>query len=147
MEAYAGIPLVYLGLWEAAKRGQYGKGREESFKKLAYQACRSLHGYARVFPIAEPRAWLWQGVFDWRDGRPSKARQAWQKSADGARRLAMPYDLALAEFEIGRHLAMDDPQRGDYLERAARRFAELGAAWDLQRVGGKEQGKESKGTY
>ena len=57
----------------------------------------------RIYPIAKPRAWLWQGLYDWLDGKPGRARRAWQKSLAMAQKLAMPYDEALAYYEVGRH--------------------------------------------
>jgi hypothetical protein len=44
----------------------------------------------------------------------------------------MPYDEALAHFEIGRHAGGDE--RRDHLDRAADIFKRLGAEYDLQRA-------------
>jgi hypothetical protein len=49
-----------------------------------------------------------------------------------AQKLAMPYDEALAHFEIGRHASGDE--RRDHLDRAADIFKRLGAEYDLQRA-------------
>ncbi len=46
----------------------------------------------------------------------------------------MPYEQGLAHYEIGRHLAVDDPARQAHLARAAEIFGQLEAAYDLRRV-------------
>ena len=120
--AYGHIAEVYLSVWEKEKAQKTGAGAE--LKKLAGEACKSLHRCARLFPIAQPRAWLWQGVYDWLDGKPIRARLAWQKSLSAAQRLGMPLDEALAFYEIGRHAASDE-QAGN-LKRANEIFDRLG---------------------
>ncbi len=134
-EGYAALPVVYMGLWRAQMKGQYdAPSGTVHFKKLAAKACRSLHGYARIFPIAKPRAWLWQGAYYWLARKPGKAHGAWQKSLNHARRLDMPYDQGLAHYEIGRHLPMDDGERNEHLRQALRIYSQLGTVWDLERV-------------
>jgi hypothetical protein len=93
-------------------------------KKLARAACKSLHRCARLFPVAQPRAWLWQGVYKWLDGKPVRARLAWGQSLAAAQRLGMPYDEALALYEIGRHAAGDE--QGANLTGAYEIFDRLG---------------------
>jgi tetratricopeptide (TPR) repeat protein len=133
-EAYAGLPVVYMGLWQAEVKGQYKATEHVDLKKLARKACRSLHVYARVFPIAKPRAWLWQGVYEWLVNKPDNANKSWQKSLDYAEHLEMPYDLGLAHYEIGRHLSTENRARKEHLEQAVQIFVELDAAWDLARA-------------
>jgi hypothetical protein len=48
-----------------------------------------------------------------------------------AERLAMPYEQALAHYEIGRHARADDPARGAHLARARDLFTRLGTTYDL----------------
>jgi hypothetical protein len=103
-------------------------------KAQARRACKALFSYARVFPIGRPRAYLWQGLFEWLSGRPTQAHQLWRKSLAAAERLDMPYAQGLAHFEIGRHLPPDDPNRSKHLTQACRLFIQLGAAYDLQRA-------------
>jgi hypothetical protein len=43
----------------------------------------------------------------------------------------MPYEQALAHFEIGRCLDPGDPSRQEHLTRAAELFRALGADYDL----------------
>ncbi|MCI0527435.1 MAG: hypothetical protein L0Y56_08320, partial [Nitrospira sp.] len=107
---------------------------DTEIKLLAGRACKALHRYARIFPIGRPRAWLWQGLYDWLAGRPSKAFKTWKKSLATAEQLVMPYEQGLTHYEIGRHLESDDPARGVHLNRAYEIFIKLGAAYDLART-------------
>ncbi len=122
--AYANAPKVYLALWEA----QYPVPQLDV---LAGNALKVLRKYARVFPIGQPRALLWQGLHAWLAGKPSKAHEAWRKSLAEADRLDMPYDQGLAHFEIGRHLEKDDPNRREHLTHACEIFDRLGTTPDL----------------
>jgi class 3 adenylate cyclase/tetratricopeptide (TPR) repeat protein len=100
----------------------------------ARRACRALRSYARVFPIGQPRAYLWQGLFEWLSGRPYLARELWQKSLSLAERLAMPYDQGLAHYQLGRYLPANHPVRLDHLTQAQEIFTRLEASHDLERV-------------
>jgi hypothetical protein len=43
----------------------------------------------------------------------------------------MPYDEALARYQLGRHLPIDDPARQEQLTWASQIFTQLGAGYDL----------------
>lgn len=101
---------------------------------LAWQACKKLRGFARVFPFGQPRSWLFQGEYAWLADKPGKAHKAWAKSLAYAEELNMPYEQGLAHYEIGRHLLDDNRGREDHLEQAGEIFAHLDAGWDLERV-------------
>ncbi|HMA36332.1 MAG TPA: hypothetical protein VKY74_17880, partial [Chloroflexia bacterium] len=98
----------------------------------ARAAGRMLRQFARQFPVGEPRAQLCAGGLAWLDGRPGAARAAWRRSLAAARRRAMPYDQALAHYELGRHAR--GPAWRRHLTRARTLFASLGAAYDVARV-------------
>ena len=100
----------------------------------AQKACRSLRRYARRYPIGRPRAWLYQGWYDWLSGKARKARKAWRKSLAEAQASAMPYEEGLAHYEIGRHLPAGDPARQEHLSCAVEIFTRLGAAYNLTRA-------------
>jgi len=134
LEGYVGPPVVYLTLWEADVRKGNGANGRKTFQKLAFNACKGLRGFARIFPFALPRAWLWQGLHDWLSGKPKKASRAWQKSMKYARQFDMPYEQGLAHYQIGRHLQAGDPRREEQLKLAAGIFSQLGAAYDLEQV-------------
>jgi hypothetical protein len=129
LDGYAAVAEVYLTLWEASS-GQLPAERQV-LAHAARRACAALHAHARVFPISQSRAWLWQGVYDWIAGKPSKAYKAWHKSLAAAERLGMPYEEGLAHYEIGRHLSTTDPARREHLTRACEIFTRLEAAYDL----------------
>jgi tetratricopeptide (TPR) repeat protein len=120
LDTYSTVTNVYLVLWEKAQTAQ----ERSQIKVLAGQACRSLHRFARTYPIAQPRSWLWQGLYHWLDNKPDQARRAWRKSLIAAQRLTMPYDEAMAHYEIGRHSTGDE--RESNFTRASEIFDRLG---------------------
>jgi tetratricopeptide (TPR) repeat protein len=119
-DSYSNVAYVYLVLWEKSRTQ-----REISeMKTLALQACRALHQFARTYPIAKSRSLLWQGLYDWLDGKPRSAHKNWQKSLAAAHELSMPYDQALTYREIGRHTT--GAERELNLARAHEIFSRLG---------------------
>ena len=126
LPGYAALAEVWLAQWESGR-----DAAPRSLKTAARRACQALRGYARVFPVGRARALLWQGLFDWLSGRPYLARQQWQQAIAAAIALGMPYDEALARYQLGRHLPIDDPARREQLTRASQIFAQLGAGYDL----------------
>jgi class 3 adenylate cyclase/tetratricopeptide (TPR) repeat protein len=131
-EGYASVVQVYLAEWEAICRKT--ESERAPAAQRAQRACRALHRYARVFPIAKPRARLYQGQADWLAGRCPRAHKTWKRSIAAAEQLEMPYEQGLAHYELGRHSGADDPARSLHLARACEIFAELGAAYDLKRA-------------
>jgi hypothetical protein len=137
LPGYAGVAETYLILWETQLENPTAKNLKSKIKNLkskARRACKALRSYARVFPIGQPRAYLWQGLFEWLSGRPHLAKELWLKSLAAARQLGLPYAEGLAHYELGRHLPPDDPGRIKHLEQAAGVFNQLGAEYDLQRI-------------
>ena len=124
-EGYAGVAEVYLSLWEA---GDHHAARP------ARQACAALRQYARAFPIARPRAWLWEGLSAHLSGHPRRALAAWEKSLAAAERLTMPCERGRAHYQIGRHLPAAHPSRLVHLTRAGEIFADIGALHELAQV-------------
>jgi hypothetical protein len=111
-----------LALWERS-----GTPREKSEMKLfARQACRALHQFSWIHPIAKSRALLWQGLYDWLNGKPRSAQKKWKKSLATAQKMSMPYDEALAYREIGLHTI--GAERDLNLDRANEIFQRLGVA-------------------
>lgn len=130
LDGYSGVTSVYVALWEA-RRGR-SLAEREALARAAFKACNALHHYAQIFPIGQPRAWLWHGLYQWAAGREAHAYKAWRKSLEAAERLLMPYDQGLAHYEIARHAG--GSQRRRHLTRAGEIFAQLGASDDLARV-------------
>jgi adenylate cyclase len=121
-DSYSNVAYIYLALWERS-----GTPREKSEMKLfARQACRALHQFAWIHPIAKSRALLWQGLYDWLNGKPRSAQEKWKKSLATAQKMSMPHDEALAYREIGRHTI--GAERDLNLDRANEIFKRLGVA-------------------
>ncbi|MFN8501242.1 AAA family ATPase [Kouleothrix sp.] len=131
-ESYMSVAEVYLMLWEKARSAATDDAA--SLRAAARQACRALWRFARIYPIALPRAWMHQGQFHWLNGRPERAHAAWHTSADLARRMQMRYHQGLAHFEIGRHLPADLPEQRAQLHRARELFEQTGGAHALAEV-------------
>jgi tetratricopeptide (TPR) repeat protein len=132
LEGYAGVAEVYLTLWEAKR--DLAAAERKALVKSVHQACKALRKFSRVFPIGQPRAWLWRGVYEWLAGKPRKAHKAWQKSLAAAERLGMPYEKGLAHYEVGRRLGVDEPGCQEHLTRACEIFTQLGTIQDLTRA-------------
>jgi tetratricopeptide (TPR) repeat protein len=127
LEGYASIAEVYFALWEQEKQQQ--PGTNSQMREPAQQAIQALNKFARPFPIGEARAHLWRGVFEWLEGRSTAARRAWQKSLAIAQKMAMPYDEALAYYEIGRHAMGEERQIN--LTQALEIFERLSAQYNI----------------
>ena len=130
LPGYAAVAKTYLTVWEVKNP----KSKTQNLKSKAKRACKTLRSYARVFPIGQPQACLWQGVFEWRSGHHSKARKLWAKGLAAAGKLAMPYDEGRLHYEIGRQLPPDDPARPEHLAQAKEIFERIGATYDLKRT-------------
>jgi tetratricopeptide (TPR) repeat protein len=133
LEGYAGVAEIYLWRWKMIKQEIEDRKNaittEKEYHRIqeaqagAKQACQALHRYSKVFIIARPRAWLWQGVYDWQSGKTKKAHQAWQKSLSIATELKMPYEQALVYQEMGQHPEI--PGQPQHLEQAQTLFEEM----------------------
>ena len=86
---------------------------------------KTMHDFAKTFPISQPRTYLYQGTHDWVAGKVSDAHKNWQRSRSIASDLGMPFEHALALYEIGRHTPEGDPQREELLTEAIGIFEQL----------------------
>lgn len=118
---YVGPVHVYLDQWEADDASGETRRRAE-------QALALLRQYARVFPIGRPRRALLEGRLAWLAGRRGAAFGHWRRAVQLAGQLSMPYEQALAHYEMGRHLEATDPQRAINLATARELLSSLGAA-------------------
>jgi predicted ATPase/class 3 adenylate cyclase len=122
---YTGPACVYLTLWEAG----YSL---PNVRKLAWRACKMLRKYARVFPIGEPRAFLYEGWYHWLLGKRARAQNYWKRGLTRAVELGMHYDQGLIHYQIGRHLPFGDHNRKIQLNQAVEIFTQIGAKFDLE---------------
>jgi hypothetical protein len=127
LEGYSSQAEVYLRMLEAATNSQ-------SIEKSALQAIKAMDKFSKVFPLGESRALVWKGVYHWLTGNVNQARFFWQSGLSAAEQRAIPYDQALAHYEIGRHLEHNDPACQQHLQHALEIFDRLGAAYDRAAV-------------
>lgn len=122
--AYELLADISLSIWEQApppqRSGRYGDGDR------ARLATRALEQCARNLAVARPNALLQTGRYLWLAGKPVEARRHWEGALNAAVALGLPGIEALAHYEIGRHLAEDDPTRLARIERAHGLLAHLG---------------------
>ncbi len=134
MEGYAGPPGIFLALWDKKIKGEHMEYSINELRELAQRGCKGIHSYARLFPIGRPRAWLYQGQYDWLVGNSNKAMKAWARSLTYSKELKMPYEQGLAHYEIGRHLSPENPNRHLELKEALMIFEQLGTSYDAKNV-------------
>jgi class 3 adenylate cyclase/tetratricopeptide (TPR) repeat protein len=128
----AAVAEVYLSVCEAS--GESNRSVRKELRSKARGACRALRRLSFSIPIARPNALLANGLLQWLEGRHGRARSLWRQSTAAAERLGMRYEQGLGEFELGRHLGLGDPERGEHLERALTIFTALGAHHDVSRT-------------
>jgi predicted ATPase/DNA-binding SARP family transcriptional activator len=130
LEAHAGIPEVCLALLERDKA--VGVDPAE-VRATAAGGLRRLRRYARTFPMARPRALACLGWSHSLHGRHRAAHRAWTRAIREAERLAMPWELANAHHQLGRHLTAGERSplgldRTEHLARATSTFEALGTS-------------------
>ncbi|ALG68843.1 adenylate/guanylate cyclase domain-containing protein [Beggiatoa leptomitoformis] len=131
-ESYASVAQLYLQQWENAPN--LSAKEYDAFSELSKRACRAFTRYANVFPILKSRAYLWEGLYAWLSGHSKRAHQHWQYSLEQAQLFNLPYEKALAHYEIARHLLITHPQRDYHLKEAQQGFTQLQAKYDMVRV-------------
>ncbi|WP_437958687.1 AAA family ATPase [Sorangium sp. So ce119] len=127
---YAATCEVLLSLLEDA--GSPAERRELS--RLSAQACRALGRYARIFPLGRSTSLRLRGLAAWLAGRRARGRRLWAAAIGEALARGLPVDEARARFELARHLARRDPERGRHIARAAALFSTLDLQYWRDRV-------------
>ncbi len=123
LEAIGNFAQVYLLLW--------AKGSpDEPLISAANTACELLEKYAHVFPIMSSRANILLGSREWLLERPSNAFTYWQKGLTAAEQFGIPYDQALAHYEIGRHTS-DTVAQQEHLQNAKQLFDMMKIPFDF----------------
>ena len=100
-------------------------------RATAAAGLRRLDRYSRTFPMARPRARLCLGAWQALEGRQRPAVRSWARAVEAAERLAMPWELAWGQLQLGRNLgpgehAPNGLDRAARLERAAAGFEAMG---------------------
>lgn len=99
-------------------------------RESARQSIKSMDKFAKVFPLGQSRASIWKGLYHWLTGKTSRAHALWRDALSVAQQRGLPFDQALAHYEIGRHLKLDDPAGRQHLQQAVEIFDRLGAVYD-----------------
>jgi tRNA A-37 threonylcarbamoyl transferase component Bud32/tetratricopeptide (TPR) repeat protein len=123
LDGYASVPEVMLELWETGSQAEALVRLRSGIR----QGLKDLARLERVFPIARPRRFILQGDAEWIEGRRRRAVHSWSTAGQAAQSLGMPYEVALADYALGRHLLPGDPARRRYLERAQQTYRDLGS--------------------
>ncbi|WTW98442.1 AAA family ATPase [Streptomycetaceae bacterium NBC_01309] len=144
LEAHAGVTEVCLALRERSGRAcgspaEPGVPDADELRAASDADLSRLRRYARTYPIALPRALVCTGWDAWLRGRPRSAGRSWAAAIRAAARLRMPYELARAHHEFGRHLAPGQRSpmgldRAAHLDAAANAYRSAGCVADLDRV-------------
>ena len=101
-------------LWEADGQSALNSGTAARARHL----CRRIEQYAARTPISERPGAFWRGWAEALDGQPRKANATWQLCLKAAERLALPYETARANYEIGRRLNETNTDRQARLTRS-----------------------------
>jgi class 3 adenylate cyclase/tetratricopeptide (TPR) repeat protein len=136
LDGYAGVAEVYLELWEIeTQTGQHNLNLSNiDLKSDAWNACKAIEKYARVFSIGQPSSLLFSGLYKWLSGSQGQAQRLWKKSFELSKEMDMAYIQGRAQLEIVRHLPQDHPDRNNYIDMAEKCFSQTGALYDLERL-------------
>ena len=102
----------------------------EAVRRTARNVCHALRVFSRIFPIARPAAWLYQGKYERLSGRLRKALSACKSCSREAELLGMTWFRACAEQEIACHLAVRE--REQHLQTARALFSKMGVPMPAQ---------------
>lgn len=124
MDAYFGMGRVLLGAAPPTR------GRP----RLTLEGLWAFLVFASLYDVARPNALLCTGLWLWRKGLRRLARFLWVRGIHVADGMQMPFEKALLQLEVGRHLPARHPERTRHLEEAGRCFSDLGAEYELSQV-------------
>ncbi len=103
---HAAVARGFLALIELRRADAEAAGRlpaEEELWRDAKRAMKNFRKGAKLFPGAQSPYLLVEGLLRQLEGRHAAARDSWQRCIDIARTSSMPYEEAMAHYEIGRH--------------------------------------------
>lgn len=126
---YEGAALALLAAWERAPQGLAARPARQ-----AREAVARLARLAQMFPLARPAALRCEGQVHWLSGHPRRARALWAQSTADAQALGMPYDEALAWWELARHGEPGTPEQRHSLHQATQLLSRLGCAGHLRQL-------------
>jgi tetratricopeptide (TPR) repeat protein/tRNA A-37 threonylcarbamoyl transferase component Bud32 len=123
---YSAISEVYLALLE---RGDLTAREREQMIATLQQWQKAFQKYGKTYAFARSRVLLHTGTLQWLTGAQDAAVKSWERALETAEQYGIPYDQALAHYEIGRMT-----QNAERLEKARTLFAGLGADYHVQQV-------------
>lgn len=127
-DACPGVARTLLVLWQSATQ----RSERHQLALLLQRALRMTRGYARVFRVGQPAAWLLTGHYQYLRGERESARRSFATSHRIARQLGMPFEAAQAQAWLGR-LNLGVGGRRQLAESLATLQA-LGAPWEARQV-------------
>ena len=126
------IPALFgvtlLVLWQSATQ----RSERHQLALLLQRALRMTRGYARVFRVGQPAAWLLTGHYQYLRGERESAARSFTRSHQIARQLGMPFEAAQAQAWLGR-LTRGAGGRVQLGESLATLQA-LGTPWEARQV-------------
>lgn len=97
-------------------------------------ASRALHIFAQVYPLARPRAWIYQGRQDKLRGKSRRAITDLQLAIKEAQKCNISYDEGVAYLTLARMVKGKDSQYPVYLDIAIARFTDVDALPQLAKA-------------
>ncbi|CAN5923379.1 hypothetical protein BH11GEM2_BH11GEM2_13650 [soil metagenome] len=125
---HAAVARLFLHLIEQRKAGDEGSGALPPEAELWRDARRALKNFrkgTKLFPGAQAPYLLVEGLSRWLELRHDPALDSWRRCIAISDASAMPYEGAMARYEIGRH-ATDAGTRDRMLGEARDMFAKVG---------------------
>jgi class 3 adenylate cyclase/tetratricopeptide (TPR) repeat protein len=125
---HAAVIRLFLTLIERRQQGLElpdGIPGERELWGYARRALKNFRKAARQFPGGRAPFLLARGLYQQLRGRTSSARAAWLECVEVGDRTPMPYEAAMARYELGRH-SDATPERDRYLEEAREGFEAMG---------------------
>lgn len=105
--------------------------KDEQVQAEIIQACKSLHIFAQVYPLARPRAWIYQGRENWLKDKQKRAIHALQVAITQAQQCNISYDEGIAYLTLARLVKPEHPDYLSYLDLAIARFESVAATEQL----------------
>lgn len=119
-------PLTtYLNAWEHGDKSRLVRLRK---------VLKAMGSYAKVFSVGEATYQRLLGRFEWLSVNHTAAFAAWNKAIAAAETMDMPYELAQAHYELGRHLPAADPARKMHLAKAQGLYEQIGAMNQVEQI-------------
>ncbi len=125
---HAAVARLFLTLLEWRQQrvaGAEALPGDDELWSLARRALKNFGKGAKVFPGARSPLLVLEGIAFALQGKRKKAADAWERCRTIASASSMPYEHAMATYELGRHAGIS-AERDRYLREARETFERLG---------------------